>query len=228
MHRKVTERKNMKDVHDKPLEHAGISTDASRSDPGGALPFFPAGRADPLAGWGKPPRRYGWLIVTSSLIAVAAGGFFSIRFLARADAEPALPDVPRPVGYRVHHDSDSPDPRVVIEVAGKGPPRREDPPADAVVGFLESLPPVKDAAALREGEIREAVNQLRLQAIMAGTNPTASINGQAVTVDSVINVPAGTRHGAIAFRVVAISDQAVSLDAEGVEIELRLPTARTH
>ncbi len=212
----------MKDVHDKALEKAGITPDLLPVDVGGSLPFFPAGRVDPLAGWGQPPRRYGWLIAAGSAVLVLVGGFFSVRFLARAGADVAVPKAPPPVMYHVQHDPGSPDTRVVIEVAPKEAPGRDDPPSFAVVEFLESLPPAKAPGELRELEIREAARQLHLQAIMAGTYPTASINDQAVKADSLINIPAGTRHGAIAFRVVSISDDAVTLAAEGIEIELRL------
>ncbi len=74
--------------------------------------------------------------------------------------------------------------------------------------------------AERKADIENAAGQLRLKSIIMGSNPLANVNGRFVRLDEMIAV----QNEGIAFRVVEISSDTITLVAEDTDLDLSVET----
>lgn len=78
------------------------------------------------------------------------------------------------------------------------------------------------ARAVRRDQVERAAETLRLKSIIMGSRPLAAINGKIVRLNGTVPVELSRAAGVVAFRVDAITSDAVTVVVEEPEIELRI------
>lgn len=170
---------------------------------------------------GKKPRT--GAIVLISVICVAVGAILAMRFLPPDEIIAVPPKLEKDVDDILEREAKNPfNPEAIIEVLPKSPVVPEvERPRNPFPGTRPESPAPPDKE-MRRREIRSAAGRLRLNAIMTGINPVASVSGRGVRLGEVIEVPADEGRARVVFRVASISKSAVTLVAEDPDLDLRV------
>ncbi|MHC4718717.1 MAG: hypothetical protein ACYS5V_17265 [Planctomycetota bacterium] len=164
-------------------------------------------------------------VVLIGVICVAIGAILAMRFLPPDDIIAVPPELEAGVNEILEREAKNPfNPEAIIEVLPKSPVVSEvERPRNPFPGTRPEPPPRSDKE-MRRREISAAASRLRLNAIMTGSNPVASVSGRGLQLGEVIEVPAEEGRARVAFRVASISKTAVTLVAEDPDLDLRVET----
>jgi hypothetical protein len=166
-------------------------------------------------------------IVTIAVVCVAVVGVLAMRFMSPRGATANDPAIDKKIDAILKWEAEEPvSPDPLIEVSPGGPVAPEGgPPRNPFAGEdTRDEPPPADPAQARRLEIEKAAGQLRLQAVITGGNPVATINGRPVGPDSVLKVSPGEGRPLVELRVISILPDSVTLEAKDPDLDLTVET----